>query len=75
MDYGGAGLTMPDLILHGLIQKAKRDARELPYKIMPGGKGVRLWRKTDIGWNCIGELVSQEDAEDLLVGKLTQEDR
>jgi hypothetical protein len=66
---------MADLALHGLIQKARKDAEALPYKFMPGGNGVRLWRRWTSGWGLIGELQSAEDAEDFLVGKLTQEDR
>lgn len=61
--------------VHGLIQKALIDASTLPYKIYPGGRGFRLWTMTPVGWKSIGELSDPQDAEDFLVGKLTQEDR
>jgi hypothetical protein len=66
---------MTERLLHGLIQKALIDANTLPYVSYNGGKGKRIWRKSVMGWNCIGELSSDQDAEDFLVGKLTQEDR
>jgi hypothetical protein len=61
-------------LLHGLIQRAKLQAEQIPYKLYPGGKGVRVWRFSPIGWVIVGEL-TRDEAEDFLVGKLTQEDR
>lgn len=62
-------------VVHGLLQKARKDAEALPYKFCPGGKGVRLWRRYPVGWAIVGELITADDAEDFLMSKLTQEER
>lgn len=53
-------------VVHGLLQKARKDAEALPYKFCPGGKGVRLWRLYPVGWAIVGELVTADDAVDFL---------
>lgn len=63
---------MSTRLVHGLIQKAKRDAENAPYKIYPGGEGFRLWRLTSTGWTIIGTLKHRQDAEDLILAKLPQ---
>ncbi len=65
---------MAQAILHGLIQKALITASELKdsYRINPNGD---LWAMTPLGWMKTGEILKPQDAEDFLVGKLTQEDR
>lgn len=62
-------------ITHGLLQKAKRDANEIPWKICPGGMGFRAWTNETGQWSFVAEFRHKTDAEDFLVSKLTQEER
>jgi hypothetical protein len=62
-------------IVHGLLQKARHDAEALPYRYKNEGDKIKVWKLHPVGWVVIGHLLSIEDAEDFLVGKLTQEDR
>jgi len=60
--------------LHGLIQHAKLTVDRHTYIAKPGGKGFRLWRKTDVSWICIGELADLMDVVDFIHAKMRRID-
>jgi hypothetical protein len=60
---------------HGLIQKAEKDANSLKRFVRETSEGWHLSFFEDGKWIYAGMLTRKRDLEDLLVGKLTQEDR
>ena len=65
---------MPE-VLHGLIQKSKRDAETLSHRINEAPDGWRLWLIEDGEWVYVGKLTSKRFVRDILLAQLTQEDR
>jgi hypothetical protein len=63
---------MAEQVLHGLIQWAKLGADGIKVKAFPGGKGFRLWRQTEVGWDHIADMKHARDVEDFLVAQLSQ---
>lgn len=63
---------MAQSVLHGLIQKARSDATALhdTYRVYTSGE---VWLQGATGWYCIGKLAREQDREDFLLSKLTQE--
>lgn len=57
--------------MESLIQRAKAQADR--YSIQKAAEGYRVWKHTEAGWRVIGHLVSRQDAEELIVGKLSHE--
>lgn len=63
---------MADKLLHGLIQKALGDAVALNDKFRCYSSG-EVWLQGATGWYCVGKLAREQDREDFLLSKLTQE--
>jgi hypothetical protein len=64
-------------ILHGLIQKAELDALNMPWRTYEKSSFwiVEKWAPKQGEWLHVCRCETQDEAEDFLVGKLTQEDR
>lgn len=50
------------------LTRCLTEARELPFKIMPGERGLTaVWQLGSCGWFCIAQFGSRDVAEDYLV--------